>query len=207
MRPRYWARSLIGWRSFGKAEPNDATGRWPRPSAAGWSACSSRRTSTVCTRRPARAGHRPARPARPGGLPGLPADDWHGPAGSSTSRRSTGSGPVCERPSRRTATPTSTGWTSRRSSCLRARAAAASSSPTWSSSARTCRPGVIPRRPQRCPVRRHARRRVVVDGATPATATRWPPAGSGCRSRPSTSAAPAPTTCSRSSWPLPPARP
>ena len=24
MRARYWARSLIGWRSFGKAEPNDA---------------------------------------------------------------------------------------------------------------------------------------------------------------------------------------
>ena len=55
-RHRYWARSYVGWRQIRGARPNDghravgdAAGR------PGWSAASSPRTSTACTRPAARA--------------------------------------------------------------------------------------------------------------------------------------------------------
>ena len=69
MRARYWARSLIGWRSFGKAEPNLA-----HRSLATLERAGPDRAARHPERRRAppggrlAAGHRPARPAGPGGL-------------------------------------------------------------------------------------------------------------------------------------------
>ena len=74
MRRRYWARSLIGWRRFGQARPNDAHRALARLEAMGRN-----RAAPDPERRPAasggrqRARDRPARAARSGPLHGVRA--------------------------------------------------------------------------------------------------------------------------------------
>ena len=52
-RQRYWARSLLGWRTFGRARPNRAHDALARLEAEARASFCSRRTWTACTRRPA----------------------------------------------------------------------------------------------------------------------------------------------------------
>ena len=208
MRARYWARSLIGWRSFGRAEPERRAPRAGRgSSAAARSGCSSRRTSTACTRPPAPAGSStctavstgwsawPAgrRPARAGWQQHLSTlnRDWVGldapvaPDGDADLDGldfSTFVVPACPRCGG-VVKPDVVFFGENVPPWRHAQATAALSH-----------------------VRRHARRRLVADGALrlPLRAGRGP--ARACRSPPSTSAARGPTTCSRSSSPRPPAR-
>jgi hypothetical protein len=54
IRRRYWAHSMMGWRRFGQAQPNDAHLALARLEASGRleAECCSPRTWTGCTRRP-----------------------------------------------------------------------------------------------------------------------------------------------------------
>ncbi len=84
-----------------------------------------------------RPGDRPARAARLGPLPGLRAQDIARRGAGGARPAATPAGSILPPPTPRTATPTSTAPTFRRSKFRPAGCAAASSSPTWCFSART----------------------------------------------------------------------
>ena len=105
-RRRYWARSLIGWRRFRQARPNDAHRALARLEARGRTRSSSPRTSTGCIRRPAARGDRPAWAARPRALHGLRTSGRRARSAQDGLGRLNAGWLALDAPMRPTATPT-----------------------------------------------------------------------------------------------------